>query len=319
MKSVPRWASSKRPTRLAIAPVNAPFACPKSSASASGSGIAAALNSDEALIRPRAVVVNRPGDQLLAGAGLALDQDGAVHRRHELEALEHRLHRGALADDVVEAVAIAKLCAQLGVLLAEARLIDRRCQHARQVRELHRLDEEVDRAAFDCGDRILDAAESGHDDGDDFRITGHRRVEDVEAVGVGELQVDDESVVGEAFQPVERIGAGGRLGDRESLFRQMLRNDFSEIVVVVDDEHALLGSRRHNRHSREFLLCRLVSIEETIATGGAGQSPCHDGFPTLDVLVIGDQLDVHNLLVGISDSSHGLTAMADRPASRKSS
>jgi len=40
---------------------------------------------------------------------------------------------------------------------------------------------------------------------------------------------------------------------------------------------------------------------------------------TLDVLVIGDQLDVHNLLVGISDSSHGLTAMADRSASRKSS
>ena len=44
MNSVPRCASSKRPTRLAIAPVKAPFTWPKSSASASGSGIAAALN-----------------------------------------------------------------------------------------------------------------------------------------------------------------------------------------------------------------------------------------------------------------------------------
>ena len=146
MKSVPRCASSKRPTRLAMAPVNAPLACPKSSASASGSGIAAALNADEPLIRPRAVVVNGPGDQLLAGAGLALNQHGAVHRRDQLEALEDLLHRRALADHVVEPVAIAKLRAQFGVLLPQTRLVDGRRQHARQVGQLDRLDEEVDGA-----------------------------------------------------------------------------------------------------------------------------------------------------------------------------
>ena len=48
---------------------------------------------DEALVAARAVVVNRAGDELLAGAGLALDQHGAVHRRDQLQGLEDLLHR----------------------------------------------------------------------------------------------------------------------------------------------------------------------------------------------------------------------------------
>jgi hypothetical protein len=99
-----------------------------------------------------------PRDQFLARAGLALDQHGAVHRSHELQALEHRLHRGALADDVVEPVPVAQLRPQLGVLLAEPRLVDRCCQHAREMGQLHGLDEEVDRAALDGRDRFLDTA-----------------------------------------------------------------------------------------------------------------------------------------------------------------
>src|SRR4030095_3602483 len=71
------------------------------------------IEPDKTLVRSRAVVVNRPRDQFLSRAGLALDQDSAVHRRHELEALEHGLHRRALADDVIEPIAIAELRAQL--------------------------------------------------------------------------------------------------------------------------------------------------------------------------------------------------------------
>ena len=40
---------------------------------------------DEALARTRTVVMNRSRDELFAGAGLALDEHGAVHRGHELE------------------------------------------------------------------------------------------------------------------------------------------------------------------------------------------------------------------------------------------
>ncbi len=258
MKSVPRCASSKRPTRPATAPVNAPLAWPKSSASASGSGIAAALKRDEALIRARAVVVNRPRDQLLAGAGLALNQHGAVHRRDQLQGLEDLLHRRALADDVVEAVAIAQLRAQFGVLLPQAPLVDAGRQHARQLRQLERLDEEVDGAALDRGDGFLDAAEPGHHDGEDLGVARQRGVEDVHAVGVGQPQVDDQGVVGEAFQPLERVRAVGRLGDGEAVAwsdAPAMSSRRSASSSTTSTQVGWLVIEDTKRHSREILVC----------------------------------------------------------------
>ena len=82
----------------------------------------------------------------------------------------------------------------------------------------------------------------GHHDRDDFRVPRHRGIQDVEAVGVGQLEVDDQAVVGKALQPVERIRAGGRLRDDEPFAGQVLGNDFPKVVVVVDDEHAGLGA-----------------------------------------------------------------------------
>ncbi len=200
------------------------------------------VEGDEPLIRARAVVVNRARDQFLARAGLALNQHGAVHRRHELEGLEHRLHRGALADDVVEPVPVAQLRPQLGVLLAEPRLVDRRCQHAGEMGQLHRLDEEVDGAALDRRDRFFDTAVTGHHDRHHFRVAGEGGIENLEAVGVGQLQVDDQAVVGEAFETVLRVGPGGRLGDGEAFLRQMFRDDGTQLVIVFHDEHARLGT-----------------------------------------------------------------------------
>ena len=71
-------------------------------------------------------------------------------------------------------------------------------QHARELRQLERLDQEVDRAALDRRDRFLDAAEPGDDDAEDAGIAIERRVEDVHAVGVGQPQIDDQRVVGES-------------------------------------------------------------------------------------------------------------------------
>ena len=52
--------------------------------------------------------------------------------------------------------------------------------------------------------RFVDAAEAGHDDRRDLGIAGEGGVEDVHAVGVGQPQVDDQRVVGEALEAVER-------------------------------------------------------------------------------------------------------------------
>ena len=128
MNSVPLCASSKRPTRDCDGAGERALDVAEELGLGEPLGNGRRVERDELLIAPRAVVVNRPRDQLLAGAGLALDQHGAVHRRDELERREDLLHRRALPDDVVEAEAVVQLRAQLRVLLAQARLV-----HARRV------------------------------------------------------------------------------------------------------------------------------------------------------------------------------------------
>ena len=119
MNSVPRWASSKRPTRACDGAGERALGVAEELGFGERLGDRRGVERHEPLVRARAVVVDGPRDQLLAGAGLALDQHGAVHRRHELEALEDRLHGAALADHLIEAIAVAELRAQLGVFLAE--------------------------------------------------------------------------------------------------------------------------------------------------------------------------------------------------------
>ena len=104
-----RCASSKRPIRCAIAPVNAPFSWPNSSLSSRPVGIAAQFNLTNVRAAPPAQVVDRARDQFLAGARLALDQHRRVGRRDDLDLLQHLPERRALADDLVEVVLRANL------------------------------------------------------------------------------------------------------------------------------------------------------------------------------------------------------------------
>jgi hypothetical protein len=50
--------------------------------------------------------VNQAGDQLLAGSGLAPDEDRRIGRRHRLDQAKHALERRAPADDAVEVRAL---------------------------------------------------------------------------------------------------------------------------------------------------------------------------------------------------------------------
>ena len=87
--SVPWWASSKRPTFCAMAPVKAPFSWPNSSLSSRPVGMAAQLSLTKVRPRRRAQVVQGAGDQLLARAGLAADEHRGVGGGDGLDLLQH--------------------------------------------------------------------------------------------------------------------------------------------------------------------------------------------------------------------------------------
>ena len=147
-----------------------------------------------------------------------------------------------LADDAVEPVPVAQLRRNSAFSWRSRRSLIAAASTRDELGQLERLDEEVDRAALDRRDRFFDAAEPGHDDRHDFRVAARARHRESRAVRVGQLQVDDQPVVGEASEPVQGVGAGGRLCDGEALLRQVFRDDGTQLVIVFHDEHARLGT-----------------------------------------------------------------------------
>jgi len=68
-----------------------------------------AVDRDERLAAPRREVVDRPRDQLLAGARLAFDQHGRADRRHLLDLDQQLLDSRRLADDAGALLQLAAL------------------------------------------------------------------------------------------------------------------------------------------------------------------------------------------------------------------
>jgi hypothetical protein len=79
-----------------------------------------AVHRDERAVAARAALVQRLRDQLLARAALAAHEHGEVGLGDLLDRREHALHRGARADQVLEAVLALDALEQAGGSRARA-------------------------------------------------------------------------------------------------------------------------------------------------------------------------------------------------------
>jgi hypothetical protein len=114
-----------------------------------------AVHRDERALAPGAALVERVCDELLPGAALAADEHGEVGLRDLLDRLEHALHRGARADQVLEAEIAGEPRAQPAVLAGEPRAFERASHDEADLvvverlgnvvlgPELHRLDRDL--------------------------------------------------------------------------------------------------------------------------------------------------------------------------------
>ena len=158
------------------------------------------------------------------------------------------LHGAVAADEAVEAETAAQLRAQLGVLDPQPLLIDGGLEHARELGQLERLDQEVDGAALHRLNRLGDAAEAGHDDGLDLRVARDRLLEHRHAAGVGEVQVDDEAVVGKGLQSLPGAGRVGGLRDGKAGAFERFAERLPQVGVIFDDQYGRLAGIRHGRY-----------------------------------------------------------------------
>jgi hypothetical protein len=128
-------------------------------------------------------------------------------------------------------------------------------QHACELRQLKRFDQEIHRAAFDRRNRFGDTAEAGHHHRANLRITLESIIQDCHAVGVGQSQVNDESVVGEGAQPLGGIGSVTGLRRSKAVSFETGDDGLAEIDVVFDDQNGRQGALRH----------RLVRVQQVVA------------------------------------------------------
>ena len=93
-----------------------------------------AVDGNEGTLVADAIVVDRPGEEFLSGAGLAGDQYRGAVVEHLADHLKHRLHVGAVPDDPFEGVdavkflfeqviLAAQFCHQPGILNGDGRLV----------------------------------------------------------------------------------------------------------------------------------------------------------------------------------------------------
>ena len=122
------------------------------------------VDGQERLAAPRAVGVDRAGDEFLAGAALAGDEHARVGRGDQRDPLEDGLHRRAAADDRVRVTASIVLSSARALAPGSPGRVRRPLRGVERLVEVERLGEVVERAALDGLDGGVQVAVRGDDD-----------------------------------------------------------------------------------------------------------------------------------------------------------
>ena len=126
----------------------------------------AAVDDDEREGGPVGVLVDGPGDELLARPALALDEDRAPGRGGGLDELEDLLHGLAPADDVAEAELPLELVPEPEVLLPEGLVLQGPLDRQQELLVLERLLDVVEGPDLHRLDGRFDRGVGGDDDDD---------------------------------------------------------------------------------------------------------------------------------------------------------
>jgi hypothetical protein len=161
-----------------------------------------AVDLDEGLRGPGAVLVDRTRDELLARPRLARDEDGRLRRRSERDRVLHATDRGR-APDHREPLLEREL--EVAVLADETPLLERIADDDQDPVAAQRLLDEVERPQTGGLDRGRDRPVPGHDDHRERRVELLDAGEDLEPVHPGHLDVEDDHVGALAVDPVEGV------------------------------------------------------------------------------------------------------------------
>ncbi len=214
-------------------------------------GDGAAVEGHEAVLTPRAGLVEGAGNDLLARAGLAGDEHRGRARCDGFDHLAQVAHRLAAANHAGQAVALLELVAQVGIFGAQPPLFQRRLEDVHQLFELEWFADEVGGAALDGVDRVFNRAVAGDDDADDAGVAVERRGQHGAAVDARQPQVRHQDVEREAFEPFERLLTRRGFAHAEAGLGQPFGHDRTQGIFVVDEQQVGGFRQRGDSRARE--------------------------------------------------------------------
>ena len=222
----------------------------------------AGVHRHERAILPLRVRVNGAGDELFAGAALALNEDRRSARRRLNDQVEHAPHRRAAPDDVVEvAVLLLDVLPQRAVFVDQAAALERVLDDDEHFVVLERLGDVVERAALHRGDGVLDRRVRRHHDDRQLVVQLLQRLERRHAVDAGHHHVDDGRVERDVAGELDAFLAAGRQPHGIALALQQGLEDLAHDFFVVDYEN------------RAVFLHNLTSIPGRARTRGRASMP----------------------------------------------
>ena len=197
------------------------------------------IESDEGVLGPRAVPVQGPRHQLLAGARLAVDQHRDVGSRQPPDGAEHLLH-GRRFEPMISGGVAAVVAGSRHVVLPVVgegpgdegdRLID-----------VERLRQVFEGTALVGGHGAVEIRVAGHDDDREMRAAGRDLAEQLQAVGVGHANVADDRVGLAPLKPRAHPGGALEPFHREPRAAEGAFEHPPDGLVIVDDPDLALAA-----------------------------------------------------------------------------
>ncbi len=221
---------------------------------------AGAVEGDEAFGAAAGVLVEGAGDEFLAGAGVAEDEDVDVGGGDLGDELEDFLDGGGLSDDAVDAEALVEGVGEFGVFAGEEDFFGGAADLGADDFEVEGFLNEVVGAVAHGLDGGVYVAVGGDDDDFGLRLGAADKLEEVEAVVGGiHFEVGDDEVevvlreetfgIGEVVGLFDGVG-GGRIGAAGGDAGDGFGHDVGVIDFIVHDEDADGGGFAHGREYR---------------------------------------------------------------------
>ena len=181
------------------------------------------------------------GDQFFAGPALTLQKNGGTaggHLRHQIENLQHGL---ALAHDVFKVVALLQGALELNVFFFGAVAGHGGANISQQFLVVPRLLDEVRGAGLHRLDRIFHGAVCGDHDHCQLGVSMVEFRQQIDAVAVGQCQIEQHQVVGPVADSCEAfVGGGGRLHFVAFHFQQGFQR-LADGGFIVNDQDGTRG------------------------------------------------------------------------------